>query len=39
MTMSNPLMDKDFLKQLDLHKNKIIYAKVISLNDKEEPIE
>lgn len=37
--MSNPLMDKDFLKQLDLHKNKIIYAKVISLNDKEEPIE
>ena len=33
------LLDKEFLKNLDEHHNKEIYAKIISLNWDEEPIE
>lgn len=41
MAISNTyaLLDKDFLNDLSLHHNKEIYAKVISLNWDEEPIE
>ena len=35
----NYLNDVDFLKQLDLHRNKIIYAKIISLTIDELPRE
>lgn len=37
--MVNPLLDKDFLKQLDTSKHKTIYAKVTSLTFDELPIE
>ena len=33
----NPLLDKQFLKQLDENKNKVIYAKVIALTLEENP--
>ena len=33
------LLNKQFLRQLDQYRHKTIYAKVISLNNKEEPIE
>ena len=32
------LLDKDFLKKLDEHHNKVIYARLVSLNWDEEPI-
>lgn len=34
--MKNPLNDKDFLKQLDLEKNKETYVKILNLNFNEE---
>ena len=34
-----PLLNKQFLRQLDQHQHKVIYARVISLNNREEPIE
>ena len=34
-----PLLDKEFLKQLDQYKHKTVYAKIISLNNYEQPIE
>lgn len=33
------LLDKDFLKQLDSYNNRIIYARIISLDYDEQPIE
>lgn len=35
----NPLLDRDFLRSLDQEKEREIYARVISLNFEEEPIE
>ena len=35
----NPLLDRDFLRSLDQEKEREIYARVISLNFNEEPIE
>jgi len=32
------LLDKDFLKKLDEHHNKVIYVRLVSLNWDEEPI-
>ena len=37
--MNNPLLDKEFLKQLDECKHHTIFAKVIALRFDEEPIE
>lgn len=37
--MNNPLNDKDFLKQLDLVKNKETYIKIYNLNFDEQPLE
>lgn len=37
--MKNPLLDKDFLKQLDLNNQKEVYAKIVSLNQNELPLE
>lgn len=37
--MRNPLDDKDFLRQLDQEKEREVFAKVISLNYDEDPIE
>ena len=37
--MKNPLLDKNFLKELDLNTQKNIYAKVIALTNEEEPVE
>ena len=37
--MKTYLLDKNFLKQLDAENQKEIYAKIISLNIHEEPIE
>lgn len=37
--MKNPLLDKNFLKELDLNIQKNIYAKVIALTNEEEPVE
>ena len=37
--MNNPLLDKEFLKRLDLYNNKIIYARVFSLTRDELPVE
>jgi len=39
MLTPNPLLDKDFLKQLDLEKNKEIFIKIISLDFYENPRE
>ena len=36
---NNPLLDTNFLKQLDLENQKEIFVKIISLNQNEEPIE
>lgn len=36
---ANPLQDRDFLKKLDGHRNKVIYAKITSLTWEEDPIE
>lgn len=37
--MGNPLLDKDFLRELDLNRNKVIYARLTSLDFNENPIE
>ena len=37
--MINPLMDKEFLRKLDRNNQREIYAKIISLNMDELPIE
>lgn len=37
--MKNPLLDKDFLKQLDLYNHKEVYARIIALTFNEFPIE
>lgn len=37
--IKNPLLDLDFLKQLDESRNKIVYARIIALTYDEEPIE
>ena len=37
--MINALADKEFLKKLDLYKKKDVYAKIISLDINENPIE
>lgn len=37
--MRNPLDDKEFLRQLDQEKEREVFAKVISLNYDEDPIE
>ena len=37
--MRNPLMDKDFLLQLDRTKEKEVYARVIVLDFSERPLE
>lgn len=37
--MKDPLLDKDFLKQLDEQRTREIYAKVIALDFDENPIE
>ena len=37
--MANFLMDKEFLKQLDLSSSKTIYVRFIALNANEEPVE
>jgi hypothetical protein len=37
--MKNPLKDKNFLRQLDLHHNHNIYAKIIVLDFNENPKE
>lgn len=39
MITKNPLLDKDFLRALDQEKEREIYARVISLNFNEEPME
>lgn len=37
--MRNPLLDLDFLRRLDLTKDKATYAKIILLTWNEEPVE
>lgn len=37
--IKNPLLDKDFLKKIDLCNHKTIYAKIILLTFDEEPVE
>ena len=37
--MRNPLLDQEFLRKLDLTKNKATYAKIILLTWDEEPVE
>jgi hypothetical protein len=37
--MRNPLLDSEFLRQLDINRNRTVYAKIISLNQHEYPIE
>ena len=37
--MLNPLLDKNFLKQLDQHNNKTVYIRIIALNQEEIPVE
>jgi|GEM_PF-1537477 len=37
--MTNPLLDKEFLRLLDQQKEREIFARVVSLNFKEEPLE
>lgn len=39
MLTNNPLLDKSFLKDLDLEKNKELFVKLVSLNINEEPVE
>lgn len=39
MLTPNPLLDKEFLKQLDLEKNKEVFVKIISLDFYENPRE
>ena len=37
--MRNPMLDKDFLYELNQHQHKEIYARIISLNYAEHPLE
>lgn len=37
--MINPLIDKDFLRRLDQQKEREVFARVVALNFKEEPLE
>ena len=37
--MKNPLLDKEFLKELDKHREKEVWAKIIALTVDEEPVE
>lgn len=37
--MKNPLLDRNFLKELDQYHHKDIYAKIVSLNFEEQPID
>ena len=37
--MMNPLLDKEFLKELDHNNLREVYVKIISLNKNEEPVE
>ena len=37
--MKNPLLDAEFLRALDSNRNRTVYAKIISLNQYEYPIE
>lgn len=37
--MNNPMLDKDFLKELDRIPLKEVYAEIIALNDKDEVLE
>lgn len=39
MIYTNPLLDKDFLKQLDQHNNKTVYIRITALNQQEIPVE
>ena len=39
MSKQNPLLDEVFLEKLYLNRHKIIYAKIIALNNKEEAME
>ena len=36
---NNPLLDKDFLAELDAYREREVYAKIIALNFQEQPIE
>ncbi|MBP3801500.1 MAG: hypothetical protein J6I85_05730 [Clostridia bacterium] len=36
---NNPLLDKDFLAKLDMEHGKEIFAKIVSLDHNENPIE
>ena len=36
---SNPLLDADFLRELDEHREKEVWAKIIALTKDEEPVE
>ena len=36
--MKNALLDQNFLRKLDLQKNKVVYAKIILLTFNEEPV-
>ena len=37
--MKNPLLNKQLIEQLDKNNQRELYAKIISLNHYEEPIE
>lgn len=37
--MKNPLLDQNFLKQLDAYPHKVVYAKIILLNFEEQPVQ
>jgi hypothetical protein len=39
MSNRDPLLDKDFLKSLDEYNIREVYAKIISINDDELPIQ
>ena len=39
MWQNNPLVDKEFLKELDAYREREIYARIIALNFDEEPVE
>ena len=39
MIQYNYLLDKEFLKQLDAHRDRTIYARIIALTFDENPIE
>lgn len=36
--MNNPILDKDFLKELDIYPHRTVYAKIILLNFDEQPV-